>query len=66
MTLAEIEANDWNLNIPRYVESIIEEETITVAEALDDLCQSLDEAYAAEDKLKQLLMEAGLMLGELE
>lgn len=61
VTLAEIEANDWNLNIPRYVEPVIEEETITVAEALANLKESLDEAYAAEDKLKALLVKNGLL-----
>lgn len=61
VALEEIAANDWNLNIPRYVEPLIEEETITVAEALENLQKSLDEAYAAEDKLKQLLLDAGLM-----
>jgi type I restriction enzyme M protein len=60
-TLEEIAENDWNLNIPRYVEPIIEEETITVEEALSNLKQALDEAYAAEDRLKDLLRDAGLM-----
>lgn len=67
VSLAEIEANDWNLNIPRYVEPNIEEETITVAEALNNLQTALDEAYAAEDHLKQLLVKVGLMpAGEME
>jgi type I restriction enzyme M protein len=61
VTLDEIAENDWNLNIPRYVEPIIEEETITVQEALDNLKTALDEAYAAEDKLKHLLSDNGLM-----
>ena len=60
-SLSEIVENDWNLNIPLYVEPIIEEETISVDEALSNLRQSLDEAYAAEDKLKELLIRAGLM-----
>jgi type I restriction enzyme M protein len=61
VALEEIAANDWNLNIPRYVEPVIEEETITVAEALENLQKSLGEAYAAEDRLKKLLIDAGLM-----
>ncbi len=60
-TLDDIEENDWNLNIPRYVEPIIEEEQITVEEAIDNLKQALEEAYAAEDRLKQLLEDSGLM-----
>ncbi len=59
--LDQIAENDWNLNIPRYVEPMIEEETLTVAEATRNLKQALDEAYAAEDHLERLLTEAGLM-----
>jgi type I restriction enzyme M protein len=59
--LDEIAENDWNLNIPRYVEPVIEEETLTVAEATQNLKRALDEAYAAEDRLKNLLQEAELM-----
>lgn len=61
VSLAEIEANDWNLNIPRYVEPIIEEETMTVEEAMRHLKIALTEAYAAEDKLKILLQKSKLM-----
>ena len=59
--MSEIEENDWNLNIPRYIEPVIEEETITVAEAITNLKTSLGAAYAAEDKLKQLLSKEGLL-----
>jgi len=59
-TLAEIAENDWNLNIPRYVEPVIEEETISVEQALANLKQSLDAAYEAEDRLMRLLNQAGL------
>ena len=61
VTLEEIAENDWNLNIPRYVEPVVEEKTLSVAEAIQNLKQALDEAYAAEDRLKALLEEAGLM-----
>lgn len=61
VTLDDIAENDWNLNIPRYVEPVIEEEQISVEEALDNLKAALDEAYAAEDKLKTLLQDANLM-----
>ncbi|HOX27830.1 MAG TPA: N-6 DNA methylase, partial [bacterium] len=43
-SLDEIAENEWNLNIPRYVEPVIEEETITVAEAIENLKKSLDAA----------------------
>ena len=60
VTLAEIAANDYNLNITRYVERKVEAETLTVAEALTNLQDSLETAYAAEDRLRGLLKEAGL------
>jgi type I restriction enzyme M protein len=60
-TLEEIAGNDYNLNIPRYVEPLVEEETITVEEAIGNLKKALSEAYAAEDRLKDLLQKSGLM-----
>lgn len=63
--LDEIERNDWNLNISRYVVPALEEETISVADALANLKDALAEAYAAEDRLKALLRERGL-LAEME
>ncbi len=59
VSLDEIARNDWNLNIPRYVEPVTEEKTVSVGEALTGLKQSLNDAYAAEDRLKALLREAG-------
>ncbi len=59
-TIDEIRENDFNLNIPRYVEPVIEEETVTVDEAVASLKGSLEAAYAAEDRLSRLLEEAGL------
>lgn len=60
-SMDEIAANDWNLNIPLYVEPVLEETTITVAEAVKNLKKSLEEAYAAEDRLRELLQSSGLM-----
>ena len=34
VTLDDIRANDFNLNIPRYVEPVVAEETVTVAQAV--------------------------------
>ncbi|MDD3925982.1 MAG: class I SAM-dependent DNA methyltransferase [bacterium] len=60
VTLDEIRENDFNLNIPRYVEPVIEEETMTVEQAIVNLQESLKNAYAAEDRLAELLKKAGL------
>ena len=59
--LDEVAQNDWNLNIPRYVEPVAEEQTITVQEATANLKRALADAYAAEDRLKVLLREARLL-----
>jgi len=61
VSLDEIARNDWNLNIPRYVEPVAQAETVTVAEALTNLKMGLAEAYAAEDGLKRLLDESAVM-----
>ena len=59
-TLEEIRENEHNLNIPRYVEPIIEEEKITVEEALADLKKAMEESQKSEEKLLKLLKKAGL------
>ena len=58
--LDEIRENDFNLNIPRYVEPVIEEESMTIDQAIANLKVSLQAAYSAEDRLKGLLMREGL------
>jgi type I restriction enzyme M protein len=59
--LEEIQQNDWTLNIPRYVEPVVEAESLTVDDALANLQTSLDAAYSAEDRLIKLLRETGLV-----
>jgi type I restriction enzyme M protein len=61
VSLDEIRENDYNLNIPRYIEPVIEEETMTVDQAIANLKKSLEAAYAAEDRLMVLLKREGLM-----
>ncbi len=61
VTLDEIRENDFNLNIPRYVEPVIEEESMTIDQAIANLKESLQAAYAAEDRLKGLLKQNGLL-----
>ncbi len=41
---------------PRYVEPVIEEESMTIDQAIANLKDSLNAAYAAEDRLKELLL----------
>jgi type I restriction enzyme M protein len=61
VTVDEIRENEYNLNIPRYVEPMLVEETITVEEAVTNLKKSLADAFAAEDRLKEILQREGLM-----
>ena len=62
MQLSEIEENDYNLNIARYVQKPLEEETITVEEALADFHSKLTALEKAEDELEALLRKEGFEL----
>ena len=57
--LAEIEQNDWNLNISRYVDSSEEEERIDVAEAVRKLRELEQERAVAEATMNRYLAELG-------
>ena len=55
--LKEVEENDFNLNIPLYVEKIIENNLPSVEEAISDLKKSLKESQKAEEKFKSILQD---------
>lgn len=56
--MTEIEENDYNLNIPRYVDTFEEEEQIDIKEVQDNIKkidEELEELYKSlEDDLKEL------------
>lgn len=54
--LREIEENDFNLNIPRYVDTFEPEAKIQIGDALDALDAAKANARASENELKRLLM----------
>lgn len=54
-TKADLEENDYNLNIPLYVEKIIEDNLPSVEEALSDLKDSWAECLKAEKNFKKIL-----------
>jgi type I restriction enzyme M protein len=56
-TLDDIAENDYNLNIPLYIEKTIEDNLPTVAEALSDLKIAWKECLEAEEKFKAKLNE---------
>jgi type I restriction enzyme M protein len=55
VSLEEIASNDHNLNIPRYVEPKVEQEVLTVDEAMKRLRESAEAAFAAEERLLSIL-----------
>jgi type I restriction enzyme M protein len=56
-TLEDIRENDFNLNIPLYVEKIIEDNLPTVEEAMADLKKAWERAQEAENRFKKILEE---------
>ncbi|ENI9179747.1 type I restriction-modification system subunit M [Vibrio vulnificus] len=54
-TMENLKENDFNLNIPLYVEKIIEDNLPSVEEAMADLKQAWQESLDAEEKFKQVL-----------
>ncbi len=60
-TLDEIAVNDYNLNIPRYVEPKVEQDVLTVDQAMKRLRRSAEAAFAAEHKLVEILKRDGLL-----
>ena len=59
--LAEIAANDYNLNIPRYVEPPRTGQTLTADEALIQLRTSATAAFAAEERLIDMLLGENIL-----
>ncbi|MEQ9220234.1 MAG: class I SAM-dependent DNA methyltransferase [Cyclobacteriaceae bacterium] len=56
-SMEAIRENDFNLNIPLYVEKIIEDDLPTVEEALADLKQAWKESQEAETRFKSVLSQ---------
>ena len=57
--LDEIEENEFNLNIPRYVDTFEPAQRLEVKDALKALREAEAKANAAEAELSQLLSEVG-------
>jgi len=58
-TLDEIKAEDWTLNISRYVLPSMGEDIPPLPEAVAAFRKALAEAKAAEDHLRTVLEEGG-------
>jgi type I restriction enzyme M protein len=61
VTLDDIAANDYNLNIPRYVEPKNDQQVLTVDAAMQQLRTTATAAFAAEERLIRLLSKEGLI-----
>lgn len=58
-SLDEIRANDYNLNITRYIDVAEEEEPVDVQKALDELKTLKKERTVVEEKMNKFLQELG-------
>lgn len=56
-TMDDLKENDYNLNIPLYVEKIIEDNLPSVDDALTDLKTAWSESLEAEENFKNILKE---------
>jgi type I restriction enzyme M protein len=55
--LNEIEANDWNLNVPRYVDTTEPEEPIDVDQKLQELDELAERRQKTDEELRQYMEE---------
>lgn len=56
-TLDDLQENDFNLNIPLYVEKVIEDKLPSVEEAMAELKAAWEASLEAEEKFKKILMK---------
>ena len=61
VTLDELAINKHNLNIPLYVEPKVDQETLSIDEAMRNLRKSAQDAFAAEDRLMAILKREGML-----
>lgn len=59
-TMEEIRENDWNLNIPRYVDTAETEEEIDIAKVKEELAEITAKKQAAMDKVYSTMKLLGL------
>ncbi len=59
-TLEEIQENDYNLNIPRYVDTFEEEERVDIEETKKEILKIENKLTEVKEKMKSYLEELGL------
>ena len=60
-TIEELEENDFNLNIPRYVDTFEEEEEIDIQQVMADIKKLESERAELDKKIKVYLKELGII-----
>ena len=58
-TIKDLQDNDYNLNIPRYVDTFEEEEAIDVTATQETIVSLKNELVAVEEKMNKYLVELG-------
>lgn len=59
-TLTEIEENDFNLNIPRYVDTYEEEEKVDLSEVRNSITKHITESKAIDAEIEKYFSELGI------
>ena len=59
-SLSEIKENDYNLNIPRYVDTFEEEEAVDIEATKAEISRLEAELKSVQDKMSEYLAELGL------
>ena len=59
-TVDEISENDFNLNIPRYVDTFEEEEEVDLAKVKSDIASLEKELVEVQSKMNEYLKELGV------
>lgn len=60
-TLEEIKENDYNLNIPRYVDTFIEEEPVDLDKVQAEIAEIDKEMAVLEEEINGYLRELGVL-----
>lgn len=63
--ILQIEENEFNLNIARYVQKPLAQETMTLEQALSDFTVKMTELEQAEKELEDLLKAQGFKIKDV-
>ena len=60
-TMEEIEENDYNLNIPRYVDTFEEEEEIDIKAVMAEIKELESQRASLDEEINKYLKELGIL-----